>query len=57
MNFIQNYVFNLKKKDTMLAFIVSSILYYIDHKNLKKSIIFSIKFVLLFLLFLNFFFK
>lgn len=53
MNFIQNYISSLKKPDTSLAFLVSSILHYFEHKNVKQSIIFSIKFVLIFLLFLN----
>ena len=53
MNFIHDYIFDLKKKDTLLAFIISFFLYYQEHKNLKNSIIFSIKFVLIFLFFLN----
>lgn len=53
MYILQNYISDLKKKDTILAFVVSSILHYIENKNLKQSILFSIKFVLLFLLFLN----
>lgn len=53
MYFIQNYISDFKKKDTILAFLVSSILYYVEHKNIKQSLLFSIKFVLIFLLFLN----
>jgi hypothetical protein len=53
MNLLQNYITDLKKKDTILAFLVSSILHYFEHKNMKQSILFSIKFVLIFLLFLN----
>ena len=53
MSFINNYIEDLKKNDTLLAFFVSSILYYCDTQNLEKSFIFAIKFVLIFLLFLN----
>lgn len=53
MNFIQNYISDLKKKDTFLAFLISSVLHYLEHKNIKQSLLFSIKFVLIFLLFLN----
>ena len=53
MNFIQNYISDLKKKDTFLAFLVSYILHYVEHKNIKQSLLFSIKFVLIFLFFLN----
>ena len=53
MEFINNYIFDLKKFDSLLAFLISTILYYNENKNIKKSITFSIKFVFIFLFFLN----
>jgi hypothetical protein len=55
MSFINKYINSLKKKDTILAFMVSSAIYYQENKNILFSIIFSLKFVLIFLFFLNFF--
>lgn len=57
MKFFKNYIQDLKKNDSVLAFFISTILYYYEHKNIKKSILFSIKFVMIFLLFLNLFYK
>jgi hypothetical protein len=53
MEFINNYIFDLKKFDSFLAFLISTILYYNENKNIKKSITFSSKFVFIFLFFLN----
>ena len=53
MEFINNYIFDLKKFDSLLAFLISTILYYNENKNIKKSITFSSKFVFIFLFFLN----
>ena len=55
MLFIKKFIQSLKKKDTILAFIISSAIYYQESKNIIYSCIFSIKFVLIFLLFLNIF--
>ena len=55
MSFIKKYIQSLKKKDTILAFIISSFIYYQESKNIIHSCIFSMKFVLIFLLFLNIF--
>jgi len=44
---------NLLKFDTSLAFLVSLYLFYNYSKSIKKSLLFSIKFVLIFLFFLN----
>jgi hypothetical protein len=57
MKFFKNYIQDLKKNDSVLAFFISTILYYYEQKNIKKSILFSIKFVMIFLLFLNLFYK
>jgi hypothetical protein len=57
MNFISKYIYSLKKKDTILAFFVASFLYYHDTKNIISSIVYAIKFVLIFLFFLTIFFK
>lgn len=53
MNLINEIFKDLKKFDTFLAFTVSYCLFYYYSKNSIKSIEFSIKFVLIFLLFLN----
>jgi hypothetical protein len=51
---ILNKIFNdLLKFDTSLAFIVSLYLFYNYSKNIQKSLLFSLKFVLIFLFFLN----
>ena len=54
MNF-KDFLSNFTKFDTYLAFITSSIIYYLDSKNIKKSLYFSIKFVIVFLFLLNLF--
>lgn len=43
----------LTKYDTILAFLVSLILYYIFNKDLLKSLLFSVLFVFIFLTLLN----
>jgi hypothetical protein len=53
MNILKNFLNDLQKKDTILAFLISTLIYNCEHKNIKKSIIFSTKFVLVFLIFLN----
>jgi putative effector of murein hydrolase len=53
MNFLYNLVNDFKKVDTLLAFCVSSILYYAFHRNIIKSILFSSLFVTSFLVLLN----
>jgi hypothetical protein len=45
---------DLYKKDTILAFIVSFILFFIFTRKPLEAIIFSILFVFIFLIFLNY---
>ena len=54
MTFFRNFINNLKKKDSILAFMLSSILFYLFTLNLLKSFLFSIIFVIVFLILLNF---
>lgn len=51
--FIKNFIFDLTKIDTILAFIVSFVLYIVFTNNPKNALVFSILFVLVFLLILN----
>ena len=44
---------NIYKFDTLLAFVISSVLYYYFNKNVYESLRFSILFVLIFLFFLK----
>ena len=52
-NFFTNYLNNLKKIDTILAFFVSFIINYAINRNIKNALIVSILFVVTFLFFLN----
>uniref|UniRef100_A0A6C0J3C8 Uncharacterized protein n=1 Tax=viral metagenome TaxID=1070528 RepID=A0A6C0J3C8_9ZZZZ len=52
-NIINEIFNNLFKFDTSLAFIVSLYLFYNYSKNIHKSLLFSFKFVLIFLVLLN----
>jgi len=54
MTLINNILQDLQKNDTILAYIVSCLLFYHYSKDINKSLLFSIKFVLIFLFFLNF---
>lgn len=51
--FIKRYLQDFTKVDTLLAFLVSCILYYLFTKNLKDAFLFSVCFVVIFLFFLN----
>lgn len=51
--FIKRYINDFTKVDTLLAFLVSCILYYLFTKNLKHAFLFSVGFVVIFLFFLN----
>lgn len=51
--FIKKYMLNFIKLDTILAFIISFILYYIFTKNVYNALLFSIIFVVIFLFCLN----
>ena len=53
MQFIKNYIHSFYKLDTLLAFIISTILFYLYTKNIINSFKFSISFVVVFLFFLN----
>lgn len=53
MNFIKSLLLKFTKLDTLLAFIVSTILYMIFTKDYIKSIIFSLSFVIIFLVLLT----
>ena len=52
-NFINNYLSDFLKHDTLLAFGISFILNLIIYKNLKNAIIFASLFVIVFLFCLN----
>lgn len=54
MTLINNILQDLQKNDTILAYIVSCLLFYHYSNDINKSLLFSIKFVLIFLFFLNF---
>ena len=49
--FLKEYINSFTKKDTMLAFTVALVLNYLIYKNIKKALIFSILFVIIFLFF------
>lgn len=51
--FIKEYVKDLTKLDSLLAFVISFCLYYIFNRDIIKSFRFSILFVIVFLFFLN----
>ena len=53
MNLINNIIDDLQKFDTLLAFVISYLLFHHYSKSSKESFKFSIKFVLTFLFFLN----
>lgn len=49
-----NMIKDLYKKDTILAFIISFILFYIFTRKAIKGLLFSTLFVIIFLIFLNY---
>lgn len=51
--FTNNLLLSFIKIDTILAFIVSLLLYYLFEKNIYKALLFSVLFVIIFLVFLN----
>lgn len=51
--FINNYLNDFVKLDSLLAFSISLILNLAIYKNLKNAIIFASLFVIIFLFFLN----
>jgi hypothetical protein len=53
MKFLTEYIKKFIKIDTILAFIVALVLNYLIYKNVKKALIFSVLFVIVFLFFLN----
>ena len=53
MNLLNEILKDLKKFDTFLAFTISFMLFYHYSRDINKSLNFSIKFVLIFLFFLN----
>lgn len=53
--FFKDFLNDFKKFDTILAFSVSFILNYLLTKDFKQTLIFSILFVIIFLLLLNLF--
>ena len=50
---IKSFLYDLIKIDTLLAFIVATSLQYIYTQNMKLSLNFSLKFVIIFLIILN----
>ena len=50
---IKKYLLSFYKLDSLLAFIISTILFYLYTKKIYKAIYFSISFVVVFLFFLN----
>jgi len=55
-NFFKNYYEDLTKFDSLLAFLLSLVLFYFSsNKNLVSALKYSITFVLVFLLLLNIF--
>lgn len=51
--FIKNYLNDFLKIDSILAFTIAFILNLIIYKNIKKAVLFSCLFVIVFLFFLN----
>ena len=53
MSLINKVLSDFSKTDTKLAFSVSTILYYLKNNNFKDALIFSLQFVVIFLILLN----
>jgi uncharacterized MAPEG superfamily protein len=53
MSFILKIKNDFFRKDTLFAFIVSTLLYYIFNKDIIKSIMFTISFIIVFLIINN----
>lgn len=51
--FIKNYLNDFLKIDSILAFTIAFILNLVMYKNIKKAVLFSCLFVIVFLFFLN----
>jgi len=53
MTLVKKILDGFNKTDTILAFTVSTTLYYIKNKNLREALHFSSHFVIIFLILLN----
>jgi hypothetical protein len=53
MSIINDIKNDFLRKDTLFAFIISSLLYYFFNKDIIKAILFSLSFIIIFLIINN----